>query len=870
MFLIVSYYSIVLFADTDCTDVSAFEWLSQLRFYWDRDIDDCTVRQTNTYFVYGYEYLGNSGRLVITPLTDRCYITLTTALHLHRGGSPKGPAGTGKTETVKDLGKGLGMYVIVVNCSEGLDFKSMGRMFSGLAQTGAWACFDEFNRINIEVLSVVAQQILSILSALATKAKRFIFEGQELNLVLTCGIFITMNPGYAGRTELPDNLKSMFRPISMIVPDSALIAEIVLFGEGFRDTRVLAKKVYTLYSLATQQLSKQDHYDFGLRGMVALLRYAGRKRRQFPTLPDDEIVLLAMKDMNVAKLTSDDLPLFNGITSDLFPGVDAPVIDYEDLAVAVEAEFLAQGLQAYYLQTCVILYSSDITLSLQVSLLFEVDDLSQASPATVSRCGMVYSDYKDLGWRPYVDSWLQRMQERGELYVKTMKEYFDRYVNAILQFKRLNCQETVPVPELRSVISLCKLLECLAVKENGLDASDESLFENMSKMWFLFCLVWSVCASVDENGRKKLDNIIREMESIFPIKDTVYEYFVDVSSKSLVLWELKLSDTWKYNKELPFFKITVPTVDTVRYQYLVSTLLYNQYECLLVGPVGTGKTMITFMDDLNMPAKEIYGAQPPLELIRQWIDYGFWYDRQKQTLTYVKILYNISTSVTQIYLFSFPQDMLLLAAMGPPGGGRNQISDRLLTKFIVINMTFPSEAQITRIFGTLLIQHVADFDEEVKMIAKTITAASIDLYYAVIAKMLPTPTKIHYLFNLRDISKVNKTDICFRNRIRQYPALVNCTTIDWFKDWPKEALLEVANKYLADVNFLETIGDKKITLGEFEYAAAQEKLRTSVALIFATIHDSVSKYSRKMLTELKRHNYVTPINYLELVAGYKQ
>ncbi|KAL1139305.1 hypothetical protein AAG570_006291, partial [Ranatra chinensis] len=330
----------------NCLDVSAFEWLSQLRFYWDQDVDDCIVRQTNTHFLYGYEYLGNSGRLVITPLTDRCYITLTTALHLHRGGSPKGPAGTGKTETVKDLGKALAYYVIVINCSEGLDYKSMGRMFSGLAQTGAWGCFDEFNRINIEVLSVVAQQILSIISALSAKAKTFTFEGTVIKLVHTCGVFITMNPGYAGRTELPDNLKSMFRPISMMVPDSMLIAEITLFGEGFRDTRVLAKKVFTLFSLAKQQLSKQDHYDFGLRGMVALLRYAGKKRRQHSNMPDEEVVLLAMKDMNIAKLTSDDLPLFNGITHDLFPGIELPTIDYEVLYTTIKGEMKKCSLQA--------------------------------------------------------------------------------------------------------------------------------------------------------------------------------------------------------------------------------------------------------------------------------------------------------------------------------------------------------------------------------------------------------------------------------------------------------------------------------------------------------------------------------------------
>lgn len=329
----------------DCRDVSNFEWFSQLRFYWDRDHDDCVIRQTNTKHWYGYEYTGNSGRLVITPLTDRCYITLTTALHLYRGGSPKGPAGTGKTETVKDLGKALGMWVIVNNCSEGLDYKSMGKCFSGLAQTGAWGCFDEFNRINIEVLSVVAQQILSIISALTQKLTKFLFEGQMIPLVPTVGLFITMNPGYAGRTELPDNLKSMFRPISMIVPDNIIIAENLLFSDGFQNAKLLAKKVFTLYELAKQQLSKQNHYDFGLRSMVALLRYAGNKRRQFPAENEERIVYLAMKDMNIAKLTSDDFPLFNAIVSDIFPGVTVPIIDYHEFLLAIKDSFKEMNLQ---------------------------------------------------------------------------------------------------------------------------------------------------------------------------------------------------------------------------------------------------------------------------------------------------------------------------------------------------------------------------------------------------------------------------------------------------------------------------------------------------------------------------------------------
>ncbi|XP_039279680.1 dynein heavy chain, cytoplasmic [Nilaparvata lugens] len=331
----------------------AFEWLCEMRFYFDprqsEVLQQLTIHMANAKFLYGFEYLGVQDRLVQTPLTDRCYLTMTQALEARLGGSPFGPAGTGKTESVKALGHQLGRFVLVFNCDETFDFQAMGRIFVGLCQVGAWGCFDEFNRLEERMLSAVSQQVQTIQEALKSQASKkessitVELVGKQVKVSTDMAVFITMNPGYAGRSNLPDNLKKLFRSLAMTKPDRQLIAEVMLFSQGFRSAEKLACKIVPFFKLCDEQLSNQSHYDFGLRALKSVLVSAGNVKRDriqrikehkkntgetvideasiAENLPEQEILIQSVCETMVPKLVAEDIPLLFSLLNDVFPQV---------------------------------------------------------------------------------------------------------------------------------------------------------------------------------------------------------------------------------------------------------------------------------------------------------------------------------------------------------------------------------------------------------------------------------------------------------------------------------------------------------------------------------------------------------------------
>uniref|UniRef100_A0A336MB49 CSON013031 protein n=1 Tax=Culicoides sonorensis TaxID=179676 RepID=A0A336MB49_CULSO len=889
--------------------INDFEWEKQMRFYYNNNNDDILIKVTNVDFKYQNEYLGVTERLAITPLTDRCYITLAQAINMSLGGAPTGPAGTGKTETVKDMGKTLGKYVIVFNCSDQLNYQGLGRIFKGLAQSGTWGCFDEFNRIDISVLSVAAQQIHIVFVSKRIKKKEFVFtDGSVVSLNSEFGIFITMNPGYAGRQELPENLKNIFRSVAMMVPDRQIIIRVKLASCGFINNVKLSRKIFILYKLCEEQLSKQVHYDFGLRNILSVLRRLGEQKKENINDTEETIILRVLIDMNMSKLVKEDEYLFNSLIEDLFYGIKMNSTIHKQMQKAIATscielelenhnEFNLKVIQLYQIslvrhgimtlgptgsgktkvmnvllksftickqlhkeirlnpkaitasqmfgkldvatndwtdgifsslwrktlkmkpsefcwlvldgpvdavwienlnsvlddnKTLTLANGDRLVMSPNCKLVFEPDNIDNASPATVSRMGMIYISASVTKWVTVLEGWLKTRSSDQAIILKNLF-YKNNIFDDLQAFVQMKLKTKMHVNQVMHIQQCCNLL-------NGLLLND---YENFNftdvhiERLFLFSLMWSIGGVIESEDHEKFAAFVLSHPSKmkWPISqksESIFEFVVS-NNGNWQHWNEQV-EMCKYPDDsvLDFASVWVPTVENVRITYLINLIAKQEKPVLLVGEQGIGKTVIIkcyanefgpenrifksynfssatspsmfqrfiesymekrvgtyygppqqrkmsiFIDDINMPDIDEWGAQTTNEFVRQLLECkGFF-------------------SLDKPGEFSTILDMQLMAAMIYPGGGRNDIPERLKRQFNIFNCTLPSNRSLDKIFSFIAIGYFCSsrFSQEIVDCIPKLVPLIRMIWQNTKIKMLPTPAKFHYSFNLRDLSRI--------------------------------------------------------------------------------------------------------------------
>lgn len=919
-----------LYKERKLTDASDFEWLKQTRFFWHQNSSDrhgpgaCVISICDVDYKYAHEYLGCKERLVITPLTDRCFITLSQAMGMCLGGAPAGPAGTGKTETVKDLGRAIGVFVVVTNCTDQQRYTDMARIFKGLCQAGLWGCFDEFNRIELPVLSVVAQQVLAITNGKRNKVSHFTFPGDSQDIYLNdqVGYFITMNPGYQGRQELPENLKALFRGVAMMVPDREIIIKVKLCSVGYQSFTELARKFAVLYRLCEQQLSQQKHYDFGLRNILSVLRTAGQTKLNNPKEAEDMLLMSTLRDMNLSKLVAQDVPLFLSLVSDLFPGmVSTGGSAHGDLRKHLENAVLTDGLMMHssWVTKVVQLYETTLvrhgvmvvgpagagkskTISVlqdalsvhtgishkrtkmnpkairaeemfgetdkmsgewldgifatmwakfndrnrkdihwivcdgpvdaiwienlntvlddnkiltlangdripmtdNVKLMFEVEDLRNASPATVSRAGIIFVSDSDLDWEPPLQSWLQKKPPHiSPIFADCFRKYVGRCESPkafghLFHFIIKNCKPVISTCRIGLIRGCCDLLDGL------LSSADLSTLPDLYALelerLFLYALAWATGGVLESEDRLKLTTYFSSLagkdNNVMPALsagDSIYAFKVNPDSME---WEKWVAPVWEYPAQIAepdFSSMLVPTIETTRASFLLTQLHSQRKYSLMTGSSGTAKTstaamffeilqsddgmrqkkvcfssatspfsfqtmleaeldkrggksfgppggkrMTVFLDDLNMPEKNNWGDQPTLELVRQLVETSGFCFLDKDKRGDLKVI----------------EDLLYIAAMGHPGGGRQDIPNRLKRHFFIFNMNLPSSQAINEIYGQQLAGRFVDVPRGFTTLVENLPNMSVKLWTWMRTKMLPSPSKFHYVFNLRDLSRV--------------------------------------------------------------------------------------------------------------------
>eukprot|EP00501_MAST-03F_sp_TOSAG23-6_P001656 GSMAST32.ASY1.ANO1.1724.1 assembled CDS len=338
---------------TNTVSPVSFQWSKQLRYKYSPE-SGAVVSILDASFNYGFEYVGNGARLVVTNLTNRVYLSMTQSMHSKMGCLSVGPSGSGKTSTTCDIAVAMAKPSFIFNFSPEFDYLSLTEIFKGVAASGTWACFDEFDRLPLNVLSVCSLQYKALLNAMRGDQKTVNIEGSQIRLQSTSAIFLNVNPSYRGRVELPDNLRILLRPITLYKPDSQIIYENLLMSSGFQSAKDLAGKLDIVMQMMKDLLAQERHYAWGLRVASNILMLASSVRRNNENMSENSVVMKSIKSICIPTLKTHDLDIFDRILSDIFPGEEPEESKDLDLENAIANAAMERDLwpEEYLLGRC--------------------------------------------------------------------------------------------------------------------------------------------------------------------------------------------------------------------------------------------------------------------------------------------------------------------------------------------------------------------------------------------------------------------------------------------------------------------------------------------------------------------------------------
>lgn len=794
------------------------------------------------------------------------------------------------------------------NCDEGIDFHSMGRIFIGLVKCGAWGCFDEFNRLKEDQLSAISQQIQVIQDAIKARAPILSLLGREINVDFNAGIFVTLNPAgkdYGGRSQIPDNLKALFRPVAMGQPDNELIAEVYLQTEGFTQAHSLAKKIVSLFTLSKDLLSRQRHYDWGLRALKAVLNTGGklavraREVSQVSVGMEAELLIKAVRINTLSKLTFSDTSCFLALIGDIFPGVESSDVAGGELEVAIRKVMQSKAFSLSPDETqickmlqlkealdqrmgCVVVGPSGcgkstvwrvlkaaliergqavqvhvmnpksmprqqllgemdldtrewtdgvltdaarnvvkepaevrswivcdgdvdpewieslnsvlddnhlltlpsgerISFGGNVNFLFETHDLRFASPATISRMGMIFLADEDINKKRVVSKWLLSQDNANRSRLEAWLE--DIFYKALDYLVRM-CSFVVETTLVGTILNGLSSISGVSTKLSfvvgiirglggNLSASDRSCFAKQVFVWArerppdigapLDCDVdisgeklfsySSQCGGISEGADKELTlkSVVqtaltqRTMAQLKPwIKAA--EPFIIVGNEGCGK-ELMIQHAFAQRR-----KVVVTIINCSAQTKVAHVIAKIQQRCSLFS-ASDGRVyrprdcerLVLYLKNLNLPKPDMYGTCMLVAFLQQLVTFGGFYDA---SLEFLRI-----------------EDIQIVASMNPATTiGRHPLSTRFTAIVRIYYLDYPETHELSTIYEKLLkiafrrviaergaevASNLANFMklEECAKLAKTL----VEIYEKIKATFLVDDAR-HYLFTPRDLS----------------------------------------------------------------------------------------------------------------------